>query len=336
MVSQSVLYVAVPISVVVAISLVRKWRSRNWAKCASNTCLRGKTFLITGASSGIGMETAKALVYRKARVILACRDMDKAKEIVADIRKKQPRGGELIPIHLDLSSLDSIEKFVEVIKAGFNKIDVLINNAGVYAPLKQDLKTKDGFEIHFGVNYLGHFHLTNLLLDHLRRATPSRIVIVSSTLHEKGQINFDDLNLKAEIEEAKRGKSSRHNPGYCNSKLMNYYHMKALTERLGGSGIDVNACCPGFCNTGLFRNTIRWYHYILMAPVCLLYMRSAKQGSETVVYCASDYRIEGVTGRFYRDCSEYDSSHTIDKDVEKKLWEVSEELVKARKPIPIV
>ncbi|XP_026764395.2 retinol dehydrogenase 14-like [Galleria mellonella] len=335
MVAASVLYAAVPVSVIVALGLLRKWRSRKWGKCASNTCLRGKTFLITGANSGIGLETARALVTRKARVIFACRDIAKAKAAVAEIRKKQPTGGELIPMHLDLESLDSIEKFVEVVKAGFHKIDVLINNAGVYVPLNQDLKTKDGFEIHFGVNYLGHFHLTNLLLDHLKRATPSRIVIVSSTLHERGQINFADLNLKAEIEHAKRGKSGRHNPGYCNSKLMNCYHMKALTERLSGSGIDVSACCPGFCSTGLFRNAIRWYHYILMAPVYLLFMRSAKQGAETVVYCASEYSIEGVSGRFYRDCAEYESNYSFDKEVETKLWNISEELVKARKPIPI-
>ncbi|KAM3966467.1 retinol dehydrogenase 14 [Aphomia sociella] len=335
MVAASVLYAAVPISVIVALGFWRKWRSRNWGRYASNTCLRGKTFLITGANSGIGLETARALVARKARVIFACRDIVKAKAAIADIRKQQPKGGELIPMHLDLASLESIEKFVEVVKAGFYKIDVLINNAGVFVPLKQDLKTKDGFEIHFGVNHLGHFYLTNLLLDLLKRATPSRIVIVSSTLHERGQINFADLNLKAEIELAKKGKSVRHNPGYSNSKLMNCYYMKALTERLSGSGVDVNACCPGFCYTGLFRNTIKWYHYILMAPVYLLFMRSAEQGSHTVVYCATDYSIEGRSGKFYRDCAEYESKYPFDNEVETKLWNVSEELVKARKPIPI-
>lgn len=96
MVSSQVLYAAVPISVVVAIGLLRKWRSRNWAKCMSNTCLRGKTFIITGANSGIGLETAKSLVKRKARVIFACRDIGKAKQAIAEIRKEQPSGGELV------------------------------------------------------------------------------------------------------------------------------------------------------------------------------------------------------------------------------------------------
>ncbi|XP_064076985.1 retinol dehydrogenase 14-like [Vanessa tameamea] len=333
MVSSYVIYTAVPISVVVALGLIRKWRSRNWAKCVSNTCLRGKTFLITGANSGIGLETAKALVKRKARVIFACRDIDKAKQAIAEIRKEQPTGGELIPMQLDLASFESIEKFVEVVKAGFYKIDVLINNAGVSVPLKQDQKTKEGFEIHIGVNHLGHFYLTNLLIDLLKKASPSRVVIVSSTLHEKGKLDFGDLNLRAEIEEAKKGKSGRHNAGYCNSKLMNVYFARSLAAKLMSEGVDVNACCPGFCYTNLFRNFVRWYHYILMAPVAFFFMRSAKQGAETVVYCASDYSIEGHTGKFYRDCAEYTSKYPFNKEEETKLWEISEEMVEARKPL---
>lgn len=96
MVSSNVMYAAVPISVLVAIGLIRKWRARNWAKCVTNTSLRGKTFLITGANSGIGLETAKALVKRKGRVIFACRDIGKAKEAIALIRKEQPNGGEMV------------------------------------------------------------------------------------------------------------------------------------------------------------------------------------------------------------------------------------------------
>ncbi|XP_026728722.1 retinol dehydrogenase 14-like [Trichoplusia ni] len=334
MVSSSVMYAAVPISVLVAIGLIRKWRARNWAKCVSNTCLRGKTFLITGANSGIGLETAKALAKRKGRVIFACRDIGKAKEAIAKIRKEQPNGGEMIPMQLDLASFESIENFVEVMKAGFHKIDVLINNAGVVVPLKEDQKTKEGFEIHFGVNHLGHFYLTNLLMEHLKRATPSRIVVLSSTLHERGNIDFDDLNLRKQIEQAKKsGTSPRHNPGYSNSKLMNAYFARALASNLRNSGVDVNLCCPGFCATNLFRHSVKWYHYILMAPIMLFFMKTAKQGSETVVFLATDHTVEGKTGKFYRNCEEYLSKYPFDKDVETKLWNVSEELVKARKPL---
>ncbi|CAG9109987.1 hypothetical protein JYU34_010845 [Plutella xylostella] len=334
MVHKYVLYAAVPISVVVAIGLIRKWRSSKWGKCLTNTCLRGKTFLITGANSGIGLETARALVKRKARIIFACRDLENAKKAIAEIRKEQPNGGEMIPMHLDLASFDSIEKFVEVVKAGFHKIDVLINNAGVAVPLNLDLKTKEGFEIHFGVNHLGHFYLTNLLLDLLKRATPSRVVIISSTLHESGKINFDDLNHKTEIAEAQSGKKkSRHNPGYNDSKLMNVYFARGLADRLRGSGIDVNVCCPGFTYTNLFRYSVKWYHYLIFSPVALFFMRSASQGAQTVIFCASDPSIEGKSGKFYRDCTEYASKHQFSKEVESRLWTVSEELVKQRKPL---
>ncbi|KAF9795433.1 hypothetical protein SFRURICE_004805, partial [Spodoptera frugiperda] len=136
------------------------------------------------------------------------------------------------------------------------------------------------------------------------------IVVVSSTLHERGNINFDDLNIRKEIEQAKKkGGSSRHNPGYSNSKLMNAYFARALAY------------------------SIKWYHYIFMAPILIAFMKTAKQGSETVVFCATDHSIEGKTGKFYRDCAEYNSKYNFDKDVETKLWNVSEELVKARKPL---
>ncbi|CAK1548157.1 unnamed protein product [Leptosia nina] len=332
MVSAPVLYAAVPISLAVALGLIRRWRSRNWGKCLSNTCLKGKTYLITGANSGIGLETARALVRRKARVIFACRDLAKAKKVVAEI-KKEENYGELIPMHLDLASLESIEKFVEVVKVGFHKIDCLINNAGVVVPLDRDQKTEEGFEIHLGVNHLGHFYLTKLLVDLLKRAAPSRVVMVSSSLHERGKLNFDDLNLRAEIEAVKKGKKERHNPGYCNSKLMNVYFARGLAARLQEFGVDVSACCPGFCYTNLFRSFVKWYHYILFAPVALLFMRSAKQGSETVVYCATDYGIEGQTGKFYRDCEEYTSKYPFTRAEEEKLWAVSEEIIKARRPL---
>ncbi|CAF4836364.1 unnamed protein product [Pieris macdunnoughi] len=332
MVSSSVIYAAVPISLAVALGLIRHWRSRNWAKCLSNSCLKGKTYLITGANSGIGLETARALVKRKARVIFACRDLAKAKEVAVAMREEE-KCGELVPMYLDLASLESIEKFVEVVKVGFYKIDCLINNAGVVVPLAKDEKTKDGFEIHLGVNHLGHFYLTNLLIDLLKKASPSRVVMVSSTLHEHGKLNFNDLNLRAEIEAAKKGKKDRHNPGYCNSKLMNMYFAKSLAAKLQDNCVDVNACCPGFCYTNLFRNFVKWYHYILLAPMALLFMRSAKQGSETVVFCATDYGIEGQTGKFYRDCAEYTSKYNFTKEEEEKLWEVSEAMIKARKPL---
>lgn len=177
-------------------------------------------------------------------------------------------------MQVDLSDLSNIRNFASEINKKYPKIDILINNAGVYLPLELNKVTKDGFEIHFGVNHLGHFLLTNLLTDNLKRAAPSRVVIVSSLLHESGKIDLDDLNLEVL---KKNLKKSRMNPGYAKSKLENAYFGRELATRLKGTGVDVHTVCPGFTHTGLFRDVVKWYHYILFAPVAFLFMRTAKQ-----------------------------------------------------------
>ncbi|XP_063233744.1 retinol dehydrogenase 12-like isoform X2 [Bacillus rossius redtenbacheri] len=167
-----VLYVIFPV-VIVAAGLIRKWQEKQWGKCKSQSSLQDKVFIVTGANSGIGKETARGLVKRKARVIMACRDLSSARNAIEDIRH-ETSSGELIPIHLDLSSLMSVREFVSEVLKEFPKIHVLINNAGVYIPVEKNCKTKEGFEIHFGVNHLGHFLLTNLLIPRLRESAPAR------------------------------------------------------------------------------------------------------------------------------------------------------------------
>ncbi|XP_077287860.1 retinol dehydrogenase 14-like [Arctopsyche grandis] len=308
---------------------------RIWGRAAPGTkkSLRGKTVLVTGANSGLGRAAVQELVARGARVILACRDMERGRAAVQDIRKNyKPNGGEMIVMQLDLASFDSIKSFVEVIKNGFTKIDILINNAGVYLPISMNQQTKDGFEMHFGVNHLGHFLLTNLLLELLNNAAPSRVVIVSSLLHERGEIDFDDLNM-TKIYEAVKNKDKtvlkkykRHGPGYCNSKLMNVYFGRALAEKTKKQGIDVFTVCPGFTYTSLFRNSFRWYHYFVMAPFIFFYMRTPNEGVQSIIHCATDASLEGKSGTFYRNCLPYNSKIQFDKEVQEKLWAVSEAL----------
>ncbi|XP_067210078.1 retinol dehydrogenase 11-like isoform X2 [Linepithema humile] len=218
---------------VLIIGLLRKCRERTWGRCKSTSNLQGQVFLVTGANSGIGKETVKELIKRKATVIMACRDVQSAKNVIAEIRSKIPTG-ELIPMELDLASFSSIREFANAVLRNFPKIHVLINNAGVYAPLKDRALTKDGFEIHFGVNHLGHFLLTNLLLDRLKQSAPSRIVVVTSKLLESGIIDFENLN-------GERGLpvKSRMNPGYCNSKLANAYFAAELAKRIENTGVNV-------------------------------------------------------------------------------------------------
>ncbi|XP_067007931.2 retinol dehydrogenase 12 [Anabrus simplex] len=316
----SVVYIIFPI--LLAVGLIRKYREYQWGYCKSNSSLHGKVFLVTGANSGIGKETVRELVRRKARVIMACRDMKKARLAIEDIRRHES-SGELIPMHLDLASLKSVRKFCEEVMKDFPKIHVLINNAGMYIPMEEKKKTDDGFEIHFGVNHLGHFLLTNLLLPRLKESAPSRIVIVSSALHEQGKIDFDDLNG-----EKTPTKSGRHNSGYCNSKLANMLFSIELAKRTQDSGVCVYALCPGFAYTGLFRSrTIKWYHYILFSPIALLYLRSAAQGAQTVIHCATCEEVEGESGLLYRNCTIYKPKKKLDPEVASKLWEVSEKLV---------
>lgn len=172
-------------------------------------------------------------------------------------------------MQLDLSSIKSIQTFAETLNKTENKIDILVNNAGVAYPKKEIKSTQDGFEIHFGVNHLGHFLLTNLLTPSLKAAPSCRVIVVSSTLHQKGNIYLDDLNGKY-----KEGKTAPYN----NSKLANAYFAREFNRRMKDSNIHVYTVCPGWVNTGLFRNyNLKWYHYIMIAPIAFFCMRAPKQ-----------------------------------------------------------
>lgn len=312
---------AVPI---VLMLVVRKYRVHKWGWCKENSVLTNKCFIVTGANSGLGKETVKGLVSRKARVIMACRDMKKAKETIQEIRSSV-KTGELIPMQLDLASLESIKKFSDEVKRDFPEIHVLINNAGVATPASLQQKTKDGFELNFGVNHLGHFYLTNLLLDKLKSSAPSRIIVVASTLHEKGVIDFNNLQG-----ENGWGYANVRNPAYNNSKLANVYFCRELAKRLP-EGVQTFSVCPGFCYTNLMRhNKLKWYQYLLFAPVVFFFMRTAEQGSQTILHCALSTEVDGHSGELFRDCQGYKSRHPFQDDIQQKLWRVSEELIAAK------
>lgn len=175
-------------------------------------------------------------------------------------------------MELDLASLMSVKNFASKIQEEYPTINLLINNAGVSYPShgkSMTVQTQDGNEIHFGVNHLGHYYLTKLLLNTLIKSQPSRVVIISSTLHEKGLINVDNLNndqpfdIKAKL--------------YANSKLANIYYCRELSEQTKDTGVNIYAVCPGWVYTSLFRHSIKWYHYLVGAPIAFFFMRSPKQ-----------------------------------------------------------
>ncbi|XP_071182027.1 retinol dehydrogenase 14-like isoform X1 [Mytilus edulis] len=282
--------------------------------------LDDKTVIITGASSGIGKEVAKNLAKRGAKVILACRDLEKTNKVVYAI-KRQVRDAKIGVKHLDLASLKSIRQFAKDINQNEERLDILINNAGVfYCP--DDLRTEDGFEMQFGVNHLGHFLLTNLLLDLLKKSAPSRVITVSSNAHEKGRINFADINSEKKYE-----------PRVCydQSKLANVLFSRELSKRLKGTGVTTYSLHPGVVRTNISKY-LRQQHFF-SGPIIDLYLvlplfKDSEQGTSTIIYCAVDESLEKESGNYYRECLKtMPAKQALDDGVAKKLWELSEKMV---------
>lgn len=242
--------------IVVAISygLYRRWVRGN--VCVSRASVRerlgGKVAVITGANSGIGLETAVGLAQRGARVILACRDVDKGIE-AERIVKRRSGNQDVSFMKLDLASLSSVRLFAQTVIQTEKTLDILVNNAGV--ALTSCRRTRDGFEMHLGVNHLGHFLLTNLLLD-LMKSTPgnSRIVNVASSLYKRclefdfGKMNSDDPSRYNSVMPGK---------AYSQSKLANILFTRSLCQKLEGCGVSTCAVCPGMVMTGLIRDYVR-------------------------------------------------------------------------------
>ncbi|XP_019627807.1 PREDICTED: retinol dehydrogenase 12-like [Branchiostoma belcheri] len=214
--------------------------------CRSDVRLNGKTAIVTGANTGIGKATALELADRGARVILACRNMAKAKKAASDIRQATGNGN-VVAWKLDLASLTSVRAFAGHINTEEERLDILVNNAGVmWCPQQQ---TEDGFELQFGVNHLGHFLLTNLLLDKLKASAPSRVVTVSAVGHKSAHIVFGNLNAE-----------KSYSPYQANfqSKLANALFSRELAKRTSdfpvGTGVSAFSVDPGPVRTELARH----------------------------------------------------------------------------------
>ncbi|XP_001237833.3 retinol dehydrogenase 12 isoform X2 [Anopheles arabiensis] len=313
--SASLLYLLVPVGVGASLYVIRKLRELQWGWVRNNAPLRGKVFIITGANTGLGYETARALAARQATVIMACRSMERAGEAIRRIRQHTPEG-ELIPIELDLASFASVRDFSEAIKSRYPSFDCLINNAGL--AMQTPTFTKENYEVHYGVNHLGHFLLVDLLKDNIR-ANAARIVIVSSKMHERAKIDFDNLGKWVD-----RARGERTNSLYNNSKLMNFYHARELYKQ----GYNVHVLCPGLCHTDFFRSyNPKWYHYVLFSPIVLLFLRSARQGAQNIIYAATDNvnteEKNPVTGYFVTNVKQTKSKMKFDEETSERLWRES-------------
>jgi NAD(P)-dependent dehydrogenase (short-subunit alcohol dehydrogenase family) len=293
----------------------------NWT-AESIPNLTGKVAIVTGANSGIGYTAARALARKGATVILACRNKEKGQAAVRQIERAYPAAkAELLQI--DLSGLTSVRRFADEFTNRYDRLDILINNAGIMAtPFG---KTTDGFELQFGTNHLGHFALTGLLLDCIIRTPQARVVTVSSWGHRFGEIDFDDLNGEKDYD-----------PGdaYAQSKLANLLFTYELQRRFEGTEVDAIAVAvhPGWTATNLpVHRRMIW----ILNP---LVGQKREMGALPALYAATASDVQG--GDYYgprgwgglRGCPTkvQSSDHSYDTAVAARLWAVSEEMTGVR------
>ncbi|XP_066506888.1 dehydrogenase/reductase SDR family member 13-like [Hoplias malabaricus] len=289
------------------------------SSCKGRREMSGKTVIITGGNTGIGKATAMELARRGARVILACRNQQKAEAAISDI-KMATGSTDVVYMQLDLSSLKSVRSFTETFLKTESRLDVLINNAGLVA----DGRTEDGFGIEFGVNHLGHFLLTSLLLDRLKESPEARVITLSSMAHRWGKIDFDSLVVNKDLGTGRY--SWQFFLAYCNSKLCNVLFTHELAKRLKGTNVSCYSVHPGIVKTELSRHVSLWQK-IFIEPVAWLLFLDPTTGAQTTLHCALQEGIEPLSGRYFSCCAVQDvNSRAKDDAVAKKLWEVSERL----------
>lgn len=272
--------------------------------------------IITGANTGIGKENAIDLAERGGKVYIACRDVKRGEDALKEI-KERSQSDKVIFLQLDLSSLASVREFSEKFHKLESKLHILINNAGVMMCPKS--YTKDGFEMQFGTNHLGHFLLTHLLLDLIKASAPSRIINVSSSAHKFGDIERD--NLMGE-------KSYGRVKAYGQSKLANVLFSRELSKKLAGTGVTVNSCHPGAVKTELQRHIHPIITHVI-GPLFEPFFKTPWEGAQTQIRMAVDPSLENVTGKYFADCEEAATSkHATNDDTATWLYEKSLELVK--------
>jgi NAD(P)-dependent dehydrogenase (short-subunit alcohol dehydrogenase family) len=278
--------------------------------------MQGKVCLVTGSSSGIGKVTARELARMGATVVMVCRNRTKGEAVQAEI--KEASGNEQVDLIVaDLSSLADVSRAASEFKQKYSQLHVLINNAGgVNAERKE---TPDGLEYTFATNYLAPFLLTELLLDVLKVSAPARIVNVSSSGHTAGTIDFADLQGERRYSATK---------AYTQSKLAQIYYTYELADRLEGTGVTVNALHPGMVASN-FNDGLTGFMHFIGALIYATMGISVEKGAQTTLYLATSPEVKGVSGKYFSNSKETRSSgRSHDMAVRKRLWQVSEELIR--------
>lgn len=280
--------------------------------------MTGKICMVTGATGGLGYQTALALARLGAQVIVVGRNRAKGDAALSAIRAQT--GNDAVTfMRADLASQQDIRALAGKFQQAHDRLDVLVNNAG--ARFKERTTSPDGIEMTLALNHLGPFLLTHLLLDTLKASAPARIVNVASGAHYDAAPDFDDLqNARA------------YDPGkaYCESKLANVLFTYELARRLGGTGLTVAAADPGNVWTNFFKSA-------RLNPLKLLYLRlraaAPEEGAQTIIYLASSPEVEGITGQYFYDCEPARSSAlSYDATAAARLWAASETLTGLRLP----
>lgn len=280
----------------------------------------GKICMVTGANSGVGKYTALGLAKMGASVVMVCRDKGRGEAAQKEIiEASQNKNVELMLC--DLSSQKAIRGLAESFKKEYKNLHVLVNNAGLM--LGKRVLTEDRYEYTFAVNHLAYFLLTHLLLDMLKESAPSRIVNVSSMGHRFASIYFDDLQCEKKYSDMR---------AYNQSKLANIMFTYELARRLDGTGVTANCLHPGGVATNFGNDSSPIFRFLLSVGKKTFFFISPEKGAQTSVYLASSPDVEGVSGKYFDNCREKNSSRrSYNVDAQKRLWSISAELTSIAK-----
>ncbi len=280
--------------------------------------MHGKTVLITGANQGIGKASAIALGKMGAQLVLVCRNEEKARAAITDIQAATGRNDVELVV-ADMASQADVRRAAAEFKAKHDRLDVLLNNAGVLVTSRR--LTKDGIEETLAINHLAYFLLTNLLLDVLKKSAPSRIVSVSSTAHRGSRMRWDDLQYA--------NTKYRAFNVYAQSKLANILFTTELARRLEGTRVTANCLHPGVIASG-FGQTYGGFTSVIV-KLASPFLGTPEKGAATSVYLASSPEVEGVTGKYFAKCAEARADRVAyDPADARRLWEISEGLTGLR------
>jgi retinol dehydrogenase 12 len=284
--------------------------------------LEGKVVVVTGGNSGIGKEAAIGIARAGAHVVVAARNATKAAAAVAEIEQSADAKGRVETIPIDLASFASVRAFTDAFTAKHDRLDVLLNNAGLV--LTKRVLTVDGHESQFQINHLGHFLLTELLHDTLVRSAPARVINVSSHGHKmaRGGLDFDDLEWER--------RRYRGFGVYCDTKLMNVLFTREFARRNDPGVITANALHPGFVASNFGRDGDMGLLGKFGMPLARPFAISSQKGALTSIYLATSADVDGVTGEYFvKSRAEQPAKAALDDAAAARLWEVSEKLTSA-------